>query len=295
MELYQLRYFLEVARQKNFTRAALRLHLAQAALSEQIRKLEAELGAALFHRGRRESTLTVAGQTLAEKAERLLTQADEAQWAIAEIAGLRRGRLSIASIPSVSACFLPSVISAFRKRYPHIELHLCEDTSEGVADRIETGRAEMGFLQLPLAARAFAIKPLLTERFVLLVPAKHAAARRKQVRLADFSDERFVFYKGRAKESALQGCRAAGFEPRVSCESGELETVRSLVCAGLGLAIVPQLAARALPSGVAALAIATPRIERRLAWVSRRKHKLSTAAAAFHDALQSAPRLFRHA
>jgi DNA-binding transcriptional LysR family regulator len=120
MELYQLEYFLEVARQKHFTRAAVRLNLAQAALSEQIRKLEAELGAPLFQRGRRESVLTAAGETLREHAEALLERAEAARRAVAEVVGLRGGRLSVGTVPSVGACVLPGVVAAFRERYPQV-------------------------------------------------------------------------------------------------------------------------------------------------------------------------------
>src|SRR6476469_9702574 len=103
MELYQLQYFLEAARQRNFTRAAAQLNLAQAPLSEQIRKLEDELGTSLFQRGRRESVLTAAGETLRVHAEGLLERAEAARCAVQELVGLRRGRRTIGAIPSVSA------------------------------------------------------------------------------------------------------------------------------------------------------------------------------------------------
>lgn len=285
MELYQLAYFLEVARQRNFTRAATRLHLAQPALSEQMRKLEAELGAPLFIRGRRQSTLTAAGETLVPRAEALLAQAAAAQRAVAEVAELRGGRLVIACIPTVSACLLPRVIAAFRQRYPAVELFLAEDTSQGVAEWVESGRAELGFVQLPTAGRNFAVRRVLTERFVLLLPATHPAARRQRARLADFATEPFIFYKGRARESALSACRAAGFEPRIACESGEMETVRALVAAGLGLAIVPALAAQSAGKRLAVVALSSPKIERQLGLLSRRGHELSPAAKAFRSLL----------
>jgi DNA-binding transcriptional LysR family regulator len=281
MELYQLEYFLEAARQRNFTRAAARLHLAQAALSEQIRKLEDELGTALFHRGRRESSLTAAGEMLRTHAESLLAQADGARRAVQELVGLRRGHLAIGAIPSVSACLLPSVVAEFRRRYPAIELSLIEGTSETIAEWVESGRVQIGIVQRPAAAGDFDETLLLHERFLLFLPRSHAFAKRRSISLKTFSAEPFVFYKGRARDTALIACRAAGFEPRVACESGELETVRALVAAGLGVALLPALAARPPAGGCVTVRLSGVAVERTLVILTRQKQASAPAAAAF--------------
>ena len=286
MELYQLQYFLEVARQKNFTRAAARLHLAQAALSEQIRKLEEELATPLFQRGRRESTLTAAGETLRTHAEGLLERAAAARHAVQELVGLRSGRLVIGAIPSVSAGLLPAAVTAFRRRHPQVELVIAEGTSESVAEGVESGRVEMGVIQHPTPAGPFDERPLLTEPFVILAGPQHAIARQRSVSLRTLAGETFVFFKGRARESALAACRAAGFEPRLACESGELETVRALVAAGLGLAILPELAAQRARPACALVRLKEPNVERKLVIVTRRGHVPSPAAAEFETLLR---------
>lgn len=285
MELYQLRYFVEVARQRNFTRAAARLHLAQAALSEQIRKLEQELGAVLFQRGRRESTLTAAGKTLRLHAEALIERADVARNAVQAVMGLRGGRLVIGAIPSVSAGLLPKLLVAFRKSHPKVELVIVEGTSEDVAEGVESGRIEMGIIQHPSSGNLLEERLLLVEAFALLVPTRHWVAGRRNVRLSDVAEEPFVFFKGRARDSALAACREAGFEPRMACESGELETVRALVAAGLGLALLPQLAARKATAGCVVVRVQSPRVERRLIVVTRKGHALSPAAREFESKL----------
>jgi len=290
MELYQLQYFLEAARQKNFTRAAAKLHLAQAALSEQIRKLESELGTALFQRGRRESVLTAAGETLRGHAETLLQQAEAARRAVQELVGLRGGRLAIGAIPSVSAGLLPAPIAAFRKRYPQIEFVLAEGTSEAVAESVEAGRVEVGIVQSPTTEGTFAERALMTERFLLLVPTEHPLAQRREIDLKVFAAEPFVFFKGRARQSALGACRDAGFEPRMACESGELETVRALVAAGLGVALLPELAARRARPECALLRVRRPKIERQLSLIAKRGHTASPAAVAFEELLRKACR-----
>jgi DNA-binding transcriptional LysR family regulator len=285
MELYQLRYFLEAAKQQNFTRAAERLNLAQAALSEQMRKLEDELGTSLFHRGRRETRLTAAGETLVGHAEGLIERADAAIKAVQDLVGLRGGRLLIGTIPSASACLLPAAIGVFRKRHPLVELALLEGTSEQIAQWVQSGRVELGIVQLPTAASGFDEQILLNEPFIALVSKSHPAAKQRRVGLSKFSQESFILYKGRARDTALNACRKAGFEPRIACESGELETIRALVAAGLGVAILPELAGRLAGSQCVALRLQGDAVERQVALLSRAGQKLSPGAAVFREIL----------
>ncbi len=285
MELYQLEYFLEAARQRNFTRAAAQLHLAQAALSEQIRKLESELGTPLFNRGRRETVLTAAGETLRQHAEALLERADAAKRAVHDLIGLRGGRLAIGAIPSVSACVLPPVIATFRRKHPLVELALYEGTSEAVAQWVESGRVEFGIVQLPGAGGNFDEHLIFTEPFMVVLPKAHPSSRQRSINLAKLAHEPFVFYKGRARDTALAACRAAGFEPRIACESSELETVRSLVAAGLGVAILPQLATRQNTLGCVSLRMKDNAIKRQVAIINRAGHSTSPIAAVFRKLL----------
>lgn len=279
MELYQLGYFIEIARQRSFTRAAGRLHMAQPALSQQMKNLETELGTPLFNRGRKEVQLTAAGKAFLPRAEGLLTQAEAAKAIVSDVAHLRGGKLTIAAIPSVSASLLPEVIQIFSQQHDQVALHLIEDSSERVADCVESGRADIGFLQLPASKAAFKSQTLLTEPFVLLVGKRHALAGQKTVLLRQLSAESFIFYKGRARDTALESCRKAGFEPHIVCESGELGTVRALVATGLGLAIVPRLAAGNLPATILTVAIRDPKMQRQIAAVWQKGSELSPAAA----------------
>jgi LysR family hydrogen peroxide-inducible transcriptional activator len=292
MELYQLNYFREIARQRHFTRAAASLNVAQPALSQQIQNLEAELGTLLFVRGRKQTHLTPAGEAFLPCAEAMLAKAEAAKQAVAEVTQLRGGRLILATIPSVSECWLPDIIGRFRKRFPMVELVLLEDTSERVAELVETDRAELGFLLLPLkSGRPLEVRKLVTEPFVLLVPATCTIAQQKSVCLTEVAREPMIFYKGRVRDAAFAACREAGFNPRIACESSELETIRSLVRAGLGLAIIPKLAARELPKGVVAITLRAPRITRTIGLISRRKHEWSTAGKEF-AAMASLPSNF---
>jgi DNA-binding transcriptional LysR family regulator len=149
-----------------------------------------------------------------------------------------------------------------------------------VAENVESGLADIGFLQLPASKSAFETRTIITEPFVLLVAKSHALAKQKEVALKQLASESFILYKGRARDTALETCRKAGFEPRIACESGELETVRALVAAGLGLAVVPQLAAGNLPKTIEAIAIREPKMQRQIAAVWQKGSVLSPAAQA---------------
>src|SRR5216117_1724968 len=155
MELYQLQYFIEVARNRNFTRAARRLDLATPALSLQIQKLEKELGTRLFNRGQKETVMTPSGEMLFEKAQALLSMADSVKQSVAEVSDLRAGRLSVAFISSLGVHWLPDIFRAFRTAYPCLNLLPYEETSLGVAALVEEATAELGLLELPTNNQLF--------------------------------------------------------------------------------------------------------------------------------------------
>ena len=144
---------------------------------------------------------------------------------------------------------------------------------------------KLGVVQLPAPGDAFTVTPLLDESFVLLVPKSHALARRRLPKLTELSKESFVFYKGRARDVAQAACRSAGFEPRTACESGELETIRSLVAADLGVALLPELAARGSVPGCAVVRLGGNPIRRSVALLQRRGQELSPSAQSFRRLL----------
>lgn len=290
MELYQLRYFVEVARRENITHAAKHLNLAQPALSQQIRNLEEELGAALLARRPRKVTLTPAGEVLLREARSLLSMADATRDAVAEVNEVRRGRLVVATIPTVSACWLPDVIKKFRGKYPRLELILREASSAGVMTEVEEGGAELGFLQLPAPSEKFRIRPLKKERFVMLVPQDHAFAGEGRIPLSRFRGEPFILFKGQVREVTLSACRSVGFEPRVACETGQLETVRALVKAHLGVALLPELAVATLSQGLRGLEVKGSGLTRTVALISRKEQTDSAAAKAWVETLKEGVR-----
>lgn len=281
MELYQLETFIAIVRHGNFSRAARFLRLAQPALSTQIRKLEEELETKLIIRDRPRIRLTPAGELLNQRASMILDMARQTRKAISDVNELKRGRLTLSAIPSLIGCWLPPVIEKFRAKYPDIELILLEDSSSGVAESVNSGIADLGFLQLPTDNRKFDVHGLIREPFNLLV-RKDMAKGIDSVRLADFRDHPFIFYKGRAREVALDACRRSGFEPKIACASGELDTIRALVNARLGIALLPNLAfTPKLPAGLKVLDVTHPKVNRVLGWINAKNRILNPAATAF--------------
>ena len=289
MELYQLRYFVEVAREQSFTRAARRLNLAIPALSLQIQSLEKEMGTGLLIRGKRQTVLTPAGEILFEKAQMLLGIAESVRQSVAEVSELRAGKLTIAFMTTVGTHWLGEVFRGFRREYPCVNLVLQEETSLGVAALVEDSTAELGFLELPCNNQLFEPKEIWNEPFFAVLPGEHALAHKKSIGLGELQKDEFVVNRGAQQERTMNFCRAAGFEPQMVCECTEQETAISLVQAGLGVMLLPQLAACVLRENVATVPVREPKLVREIGLVCRRGKELSAAARAFVELIKKAP------
>lgn len=289
MDLYQLRYFVEAARQRSFTRAAKRLDLATPALSIQIQKLEAELGAKLFVRGQRQSVLTPAGEVLFEKAQALLGMADSVKQAVAEVSELRAGRLAVAFVPALGTYWLPEVFQSFRGEYPCVKLALEEDDALGVAARVEDSSVELGLLDLPVNDQLFEIEKVWEEPVLAVLPQHHPLASKPSLALDELTAESFVVQRGAAHQQTLEACRRAGFEPRVACECSEKETAIALVQAGLGVMLLPQLAAAVPRLSLGVLPVSKPKLVRQFGLIRRSGRELSAAARAFVEVIKRTP------
>ena len=289
MELYQLKYFVEVAREQSFTRAARRLNLAIPALSLQIQSLEKELGASLLIRGRRQTVLTPAGEILFEKAQMLLGIAESVRQSVAEVSELRAGKLTIAFITALGTNWLGDIFRNFRREYPCVNLVLQEETSLGVAALLEDSSVELGFLELPCNNQQFEAKEIWNEPCLAVLPGEHPLADKKSIELRQLQRDQFVVNRGAQEERTIDFCRTDGFEPQIVCECSEQETAISLVQAGLGVMLLPQLAACVLRENLVAMPVRGPKLIRQIGLISRRGKELSAAARAFVDLIKKAP------
>jgi len=242
MELRHLAYFVAVADHQHFTRAAEALHIAQPSLSQQIRKLEEEIGSTLFERARGQVTLTEAGAHLLPHARALLSRAKEAERELAELANLERGRLHIGALPALSATMLPPYLVAYHAQYPGIELDLREAPTITLLRQLEHREVDIALTALPPAHGYLGSLPLGRESFAIAVAPNHPLAGRASVQPAELRDEPFILWsEGSAvRDLTLRICRAAGFEPKVVIESAYWDTICSFVAVGMGITIVPE-------------------------------------------------------
>ncbi len=246
MEMRHLRYFVAVAEELNFTRAAERLHIAQPPLSTQIKALEEELGAALFLRVKRRVFLTQAGHELLGRARAILSAAHEAKSAARDAAAGVTGRLALGyTASSMFTERLPAAIRRFRATYPRVELALHEMTSVDQLDALDARRLDVGILRKPDVAppAGVVIEPWYDAPFVVALPKDHPLAGRASLRVAQLRDEPFITYPRDAGIGlywpVLQMCAKAGFRPRIIREAREPSVMIGLVSSGVGIAIVP--------------------------------------------------------
>ncbi len=285
MELFQLRYFVTAARMLHFRRAAEALYISQPSLSAQIARLESELGAPLFHRQGRRVTLTDAGAALLPVAERLLETEAQARRVVQQVAGLERGRLALCALPALDQHLLPPWLARFRREHPGVELRVRElRPARAVARAVRSGAADLGFVHLPCEAEGLEARVLLEEELALVVPEAHPAGREGQPAALDrLAEEEFVWvHEAQERDHPLYAaCLAAGFAPRIVCESGSAQGVLALVAAGLGIALLPRLAIEPRPrTRVVPLAPPVPTRQLAVLWDPQR---LSHAARAFLD------------
>ncbi len=243
MELRQLRYFLAVAEELNFTRAAERAGIAQPPLSQQIKALEAELGADLFRRTRRQVQLTDAGQALIGHARRTLQSAEDARLAVQARGEGLRGAISVGAIYTAAYTIVPRILRAFREACPLVTVQLREMSIDEQHAALNRGAIDAGLLRPPANDSRLDYLTLFEEPFVAIIPARHRLRAKRSLSLADIADEPFVslprLYHNSVGAVAAGMFEAGGLRPRVVQEVGEMHTLICLVASGLGVSVVP--------------------------------------------------------
>ena len=259
MELRQLAYFVAVAEELHFTRAAARVHVVQSSLSAAIRSLEREFGAPLFVRDSRHVRLTPAGEALLPAAHRALDTADEARDAVAGVSGVLRGTLHVGAIQAVGVIDLPALLSGFCQTHPQVMIRLSHDSAPALARGVVDAQLDIAFIDGPTDPRRVTRIEIGSDELVLAAARTDPLARRKRIRLddAELRHRAFVDYR---PDSAIQAqinvaCTAAGLARRSICVAQSMQYLTELVAHGLGLAIVPPMSLRAVSDHVASVAI----------------------------------------
>jgi DNA-binding transcriptional LysR family regulator len=286
VELRHLRYFIAVAEELNFSRAAERLHMAQPPLSAAIRQLERDLGVDLFTRTTREVTLTEAGRAFLEGARRTLADADRAAEDAKRAGSGDLGRLRIAYSWSTRFETLPALGRAFRASHPGVELLAQEMWNARITPAFRSGSIDLALSLCPEIAAELELAPIRKERLVVLLPEAHPLAREEALPLSSLADEEFILFPRdiapRLHDVFVAIYRRAGFEPRLRTESFHTGWDLGVLAEIPAVAMAPQTVASGLPAGIAAVAISDPTdsLETCLVW---RSDERSPAVPAFVD------------
>lgn len=249
MDFRHLQRFVTLAEILNFRRAAEKLHMSQPPLSVSIRKLESELGVELFTRSQEGVKLTKSGEAALPDAKRALFHAKQFSQVARSASMGEGGELRVGFVGSATHYILPKILTVFRARHPGIQLSLREATSIRIMSSLEDETLDVGVVRVPVSSQSGnRLLPLQNEHFVLALPSLHPMVTRETVELKELADEGFIMYAptdaAGLRMAAVHACQLRGFSPQIAQEAVQVQTVLSLVEAGLGIALVPAVSRR---------------------------------------------------
>ncbi|HEY4552949.1 MAG TPA: LysR family transcriptional regulator [Bacillaceae bacterium] len=291
MELRQIQYFIEVAKREHMTDAADALHVAQSAVSRQIVNLEAELGVNLFIREGRNIRLTPIGRMFLEKMEQAMDVIEQAKREIEECLDPERGTVRIGFPSSLAAYLLPSVISAFRKSHPLVKFQLHQDAYRNLVDSVLKGDIDMAILgPLPLEERRVKSEILFVENIVALLSSSHPLAKKPSLSLSELRKDSFVLSpRGYIlRDIVVQACRQFGYEPAIMFEGQDIDAIKGLVSAGLGVTLLPEITlVDSLPRATVKIPIKEPVVTRNVGVIIPKDRELLPTEQLFYEFLKN--------
>jgi LysR family transcriptional regulator, hydrogen peroxide-inducible genes activator len=284
MEMHQLRYFVAVARIGTFSRAAGECHVAQPSLSQQVQKLESEVGERLFERTRRRAILTPAGALFLPHALSILETAAQGCQEIREMSGEVRGKILLGALPTIAPYFLPEIIRLFQEKYRGVELIFNEETTLQLLRGLEENELDLALISDSAPNPRIRIENLFSEELLLCLPAGHVLVDQRVVVAADLQQEKFILMQeGHCLGAQAQRfCQTKGLRPQITCRSAQIATVLAMVQAGLGISLIPEMARQQGPdAGVVYRSLDGTRPRRTLALAMSRQRKSSRCVLEF--------------
>ncbi len=289
MELRQIKYFIEVAKREHVTEAANALHVAQSAVSRQIANLEAELGVDLFIRESRNVRLTIIGKVFLEHIEQAMNVINDAKQIVEEYIDPDSGTIHVGFPSSMATYILPTAISAFRERYPNVKFQLNQGSYRYLKEAVIKGDINMALLgPVPIDEKQLKGSILFTEQIVALLPTNHRYAKAKTLKLTELREEDFVLFREGfvLRDLATNACLQLGFKPRVSFEGEDIDSIKGLVSAGLGVSLVPEITlVDNLPRSTVQIPIIEPQIRRTVGLIIPAERKLLPTEKLFYQFL----------
>ncbi|MEH7392268.1 LysR family transcriptional regulator [Bacillus sp. JJ1474] len=280
MDTKQLYYFIEVAKQKSFTRAAQVLCLSQPTISKMVRNLEDELKVELIDRSAKKIELTVAGEIVFEEGQKILGLHDDLSSLLNDMMNLKKGKLKIGVPPLIGFLFFPKIIKGFRELYPDISIQLVENHVIKIKQAVNEGILDLGVAALPVEDE-FDVIPFIEEEMMLFVHSSHPLATREKVSLLEVKDESFVLFPDDSTlyQQIIQECLQVGFQPNVSYQSIYWDFITEMVGQNLGISIFPQSVAKKVDQSIIkAIPIDNPPIIWKLGIIFKKNKYVSYAA-----------------
>jgi LysR family transcriptional regulator, transcription activator of glutamate synthase operon len=291
MELRQIQYFIEVAKREHMTEAAYALHVAQSAISRQIVNLENELGVELFIREGRNVRLTPIGKVFLEHMEKAMNVIDNATQVVEEYMDPLKGTVHIGFPSSLSSYTLPSIISAFRKEYPEVKFQFMQGSYYELVDKVKKGEVNIAFLgPVPQDIKKIEGNILFTERIVALLPKTHRLSSESVLTLNQLRNESFILFpKGFIlRDIIFDACRQIGFEPKVSFVGEEIDAIKGLVSAGLGITLIPEVTlVESIPRGTKKVYVEEPTVTRTVGTIISAERQLLPTEKIFYEFVQN--------
>lgn len=291
MEIRQIRYFMEVAEREHVTEAADALHVAQSSVSRQIFNLESELGINLFIREGRRVKITPIGKVFLERMKQAINMLDEAEREVKEYLDPEKGTVRIAFPISMAAHTLPSMIYAFRMRYPEAKFQMNNALYPNLIEGVINGEFNLAIIApIPNEEKEQKIKGkiLFTEDVVILLPINHPLANRPSIKLQDLKNDPFVVLpEGYVfREFVVNACNKSGFSPQIAFEGKDIDALKGLVSAGLGIALMPEMTLiDNMPRSTVTVPLIDPGLTRTVGVIFPSERKLLPTEALFYDFL----------
>ncbi|MCM3626802.1 LysR family transcriptional regulator [Paenibacillus glycanilyticus] len=286
MEIRQMRYFVEVAKREHVTEAANVLHVAQSSVSRQLAQLESELGVDLFIRKGRRVKLTPIGKILLQRVEQMLNMMNEAEREVKEYLDPEKGVVRIAFPISLAAHVLPKAIYAFRKRYPEAKFQMRQALYHDLVDGVMNGEYNLAMIApLPSEDKHIKQKLLFKEQIVSLLPVHHPLANRPSIQLSEIRNESFVTLPEGTifREIVLKACSEIGFTPHIAFEGDDIDALKGLVSAGLGIALMPEVTlVESIPQSTVKVPLADPAVTRSIGIICPAERKLLPTEQLFY-------------